>query len=321
MFVWTPGTGYRAAYELAILDPSGDSTDAGMLASEVGYRVQALCGSRVDFTLIALEASGSEELGRWPVTFAADPCPGRFVVSGGRATAAAGGAATATASCPTGSAVVGGGFAASAGTAAMPYPGWVYASERSGNGWVARLLAPPERSLSLFVRVVCLAHLESEGHSAQVEVPAGRLRSVVASCPLPLKATGGGFSLDRPGPNVLVSTREGEGWRVTAYNGLTVPVMLRADVTCVDEPWATVTEAEATALVPDGGTSSNLGVSCPAGSTLTGGGFASADAVFEWSVPAESAARWVAGGHNQAFSGPSGPAVQVEVSAVCVRFP
>jgi hypothetical protein len=205
----------------------------------------------------------------------------------------------------------------------MPFPGWVYYNHPTENGWFSSIGAPPERALSIQSYAVCMAHQESEivivGSSS---IRPDGLDSVVAECPIHTVVSGGGFSTNDVGLNFLVSSPDDNGWRVTAINPLTSNASFRAYAVCVQERFATFREVTDVRSVDDGNVGPGVDQTCPAGSVLTGGGFASPDAYFEASYPLEGRdLRWHVEGRNRRFSGPAGPSVVVEGTAVCLTFP
>lgn len=323
-FRWDPGSGYRAAFEVTVSDAGGASTDLGNLGTETSYAVSAYCDTDVAFTLFAFEPGGTAELGRLSTTFATPPCPGTFVTTGARQNVPAGTSGGGVITCPGGSAVIGGGFGAGINVALMPYPGWISRSEVDGSGWAVRLGAPPERALSIFPSILCMAHAETETRAATVTVPSDSLRSIVAECPAGpyWVAVGGGYEVTPYGPKILVSAPDGSrAWRVTAFNENASSVSLRATVICIGLPYADTRIVRSSVTIADGSWGSRE-LTCPAGWTMMGGGWATPDIVVESAGhrTAAGVTRWEVFGHNQQFAGPAGPAMQLEAVAVCIRF-
>ena len=126
------------------------------------------------------------------------------------------------------------------------------------------------------------------------------------------------------GVQVLVSMPDGNGWRVTALNPLDEAVTVAIVARCSESPHAEVAEVEASGSVADGEVGpGDLGLSCPRGSTLVGGGFSSPDAYFEASYPVESgeAIGWVVEGRNRDWATDGDAAVPVQVTGLCLRIP
>lgn len=318
-FRWDPGTGFDTAYQAIITDAAGGGVVSGGLGTATSKPVDAFCASEVVFTLIATDPGSGVEAGRWSAIVGTPPCPGTFTADGASTDVPAGSSGGTVIACPGGAAVIGGGFSAGINVALMPYPGWIARSEADGGGWSARLGSPPERTLHIRPTVLCMAHATTETRTATVSVPSDSLRSVVASCPAGRIAVGGGFRLTPYGPKVLVNAPEGTtGWRVTAYNENASAVELRATVVCLEAPHAAIQEVRSSSAIADGSWGSPQ-VACPAGWTMMGGGWVTADISVESAAHQGSGRSWGVWGHNQQFAAP-GPTMSLDAVAVCVRF-
>ena len=108
------------------------------------------------------------------------------------------------------------------------------------------------------------------------DIAANSSGHVVATCPAGMKVTGGGFvSVASPLVRVYASSMEGNGWAVDARNnfGSTIGFFTRA--ICVSNLPGATSQVSAQKSVPinTGYGFGPIDVTCPAGTTVTGGGY------------------------------------------------
>ena len=102
----------------------------------------------------------------------------------------------------------------------------------------------------------------------------GTTGSVVASCPAGSVVTSGGFALSE-GLWFYNSTKKDNGWQVYAKNNTTNSLQINVYALCLHNPGGTTTAIlEQTHATPS--TTTHLAASCPAGSVVVGGAFATA---------------------------------------------
>jgi hypothetical protein len=109
----------------------------------------------------------------------------------------------------------------------------------------------------------------------QVSVPAGNAGSATATCPSGTVLTGGGFASQISAQTkVYTQSKEGNGWEVYLYNGSGSSQLVNAYAICLANTSGATTQALKQVSVPAGSTGSAT-ATCPAGSIVTGGGYAS----------------------------------------------
>jgi len=134
--------------------------------------------------------------------------------------------ATATAACLSGSTLTGGGFG---GNAQLD----VYANAGSANGWSASARNNVSSTQALNVFAVCYdgANATSTAVTKQSNVNANANATVTGDCPSNQLVTGGGYTA-APGLIVTNSSKNGNGWQVSASNTLTSTQSLTAVAIC-----------------------------------------------------------------------------------------
>jgi hypothetical protein len=107
----------------------------------------------------------------------------------------------------------------------------------------------------------------------QVTIPSGSVGSAAAACPGGSIVTGGGFA---QADNMILYTQSqsGNGWQVYAKNQAGSSQLLNAYAICLYNSGGTTSQVYAQVTVSPG-SFNNATVSCPAGSVVTGGGYAS----------------------------------------------
>jgi hypothetical protein len=113
----------------------------------------------------------------------------------------------------------------------------------------------------------------TSSYSADVDIAPGAIGQTTAVCPAGTVVTSGGFATHR---NVLVYTQDlnGNGWQAYGKNNDAISRTLHVYATCLTYPGTTTTHVWKNDTVP-AGTFLNIVKDCPAGSIVTGGGFAS----------------------------------------------
>lgn len=175
--------------------------------------------------------------------------------------------------------------------------------------------------------IIVLAIPWTEEVYNQISVAAGNAGWVVASCPADTVVVGGGFAA---GNNMVVYThfKDGNGWRVYAKNYSGSSQSLGAYAICLHNvSGASVSQVTASISISPGASSYTI-ASCPAGSIVTGGGYASNPDTLWVYNSSMSGNGWAAfaqnlGGSNQMFnvyaiclSGISGATTQVVAQAL-----
>ncbi len=109
---------------------------------------------------------------------------------------------------------------------------------------------------------------------AQSSVGAGATGSTTVQCPSGTIVTGGGFASQHTiGIEIYNSSKDGNGWRVYVKNGTGAGVLLNSYAICISNSSGSTTQVLQQVSVNAGSTGHST-VSCPAGSVVTGGGFA-----------------------------------------------
>jgi len=270
------------------------------------------CGGEGGFTIIALAEDGSE-IGRISVSFNSPPCatPETEQV-GNQATVAAGSGGSATASCPSGTVVTGGGFASRSDRSL-----YVYTHSQDGNGWRVYGWNSSGGGLPLNAYAICLSN--SGGSTTQVynqvSVPAGGVGHAEVSCPAGSVVTGGGYASNHDQTlYVYNSSRSGNGWQVYAHNMSGSSRLLNVYAICLSGTSASSTQVLQQISVAANSTGHAI-ASCPAGSIVTGGGFAGSDELYVYTTAKEENG-WEAYARNS-----SGISRLLNVYAICLSFP
>ncbi len=105
-----------------------------------------------------------------------------------------------------------------------------------------------------------------------VSAPAGGTMSTTAVCPDGTVVTGGGFMVN-VGMHVYTQAKNGNGWAVVVKNNLGTAQNLTVYAICLTLPSISSTQVSDSATAIGGGGLGTATATCPAGSTVTGGGF------------------------------------------------
>ncbi len=109
--------------------------------------------------------------------------------------------------------------------------------------------------------------------AASVNIPAFKSGSVAAECPAGTRVTGGGYTIGGYfSLNLINSSMIGNAWRVVASTSSGSNGQLTAYAICVSGLSGTTTQAGKQISIP-AQTSQGNTVTCPSGTTVTGGGF------------------------------------------------
>jgi hypothetical protein len=107
----------------------------------------------------------------------------------------------------------------------------------------------------------------------QISIAAGEIGHAVVSCPVGTILTSGGFAVH---PNILVynQSQSGNGWQVYGKNNGASEKLLNVYATCISNTGSSSTQILNQVTAVAGGIGHAV-ASCPAGSVVTGGGWAS----------------------------------------------
>lgn len=185
----------------------------------------------------------------------------------------AGSVGSATAECPSGSIVTGGGFASQSTTATE-----VYSQFKSGNGWQVYLYNTTGSSQLVNAYAICLSGVSGSAATTQilnqVSVAANSNGSATATCTSGV-LTGGGFaSQSNLSTKVYTQSKQGNGWQVYLSNKLASSQLVNAYAICLTGAGTGSTQVLKQVSIPAGSTGSAT-ATCPSGTLLTGGGYAS----------------------------------------------
>jgi len=135
------------------------------------------------------------------------------------------------------------------------------------------VLAPTDTPVPTIIGPIIVLTPFVEKVYKQDSIAAGNTGYVTATCPTHSIVTGGGYATD---PNVLVynHSKEGNGWRVYVKNFSGSNKSVNAYAVCLfNVPGASTTQVYQQVNV-SGGQIGHAQVSCPAGTIVTGGGWA-----------------------------------------------
>jgi hypothetical protein len=174
-----------------------------------------------------------------------------------------------TVTCPAGSVVVSGGFASSTGLR-------VYHSMMDGNGWRVYARNNSGSSRLLNVYATCLSNSGGTVTQAffQGEAVPNDTAHLEVACPAGSVVTGGGWVIGSTNPvEIYNSTRAGNGWQIYINNTGGSSPLINVYAICLSGVSGSTTQVYETGDVP-GNDIGNVNRACPAGSYVTGGGFA-----------------------------------------------
>ena len=214
--------------------------------------------------------------------------------------------------CPDNTLIVGGGFRAQKDMV-------VYTTLSTGNGWASYVWNNTDGTRAFDSYAICLH--KTSGSITQlsnmVHVAAGGIGPAVATCPAGSVVTSGGFASDADAFWVYSSSKSGNGWQVYAKNNSADNRPLYAYAVCLSGTGGSssqiVNQKPIAAGASDGGEAA-----CPAGSLLTGGGFAlQNDLVVYYSAMLSSdASQWSSYARNT-----GGVSRTMNIYAICLTLP
>jgi len=226
-------------------------------------------------------------------------------------TVAAGGVGATTTACPAGSVVVGGGFAA--GNSMV-----VYSQFKDGNGWTAAAKNFSGSSQLLNAYAICLSNSSGSTQQVfkQITVAAGGTGYDTASCPAGSIVTGGGFASSADSLWVYNSSMNGNGWSAYARNTSGTSQLLNIYGICLSSAGGS-TSSILKQVTIGGGTTGSGGALCPAGTLVTGGGYALGNGLVAYnSSMSLDRTMWNAFARNT-----SGSAQLMNIYAICWALP
>jgi hypothetical protein len=175
-----------------------------------------------------------------------------------------------TVTCPAGSVVVSGGYAGSNGLR-------IYHSAMNGNGWRVYGKNNSTNSKNMAVYATCL--YQSGGSTSlemsQSEIEASDVTQLVAGCPAGSVVTGGGFVIGANHPvEIYHGSKSDNGWQIYVNNTGTETPLVNVYAVCLSGVSGSTTQVSQTNIVVPANDMAEGSKNCPAGSYITGGGFA-----------------------------------------------
>lgn len=216
-----------------------------------------------------------------------------------------------TAACPSGSKVSGGGFALSNGLVA-------YTHMMDSNGWKVYANNSSGASQLLNAYAICLNNISGSTSQfySQVTVAGGATGNAQVACPAGSVVTGGGYA-SNSSFTVKTSSMEGNGWGVYGKNNSGSNQLLNAYAICLSGSGGSTSQVYAQKSIA-AGASEGVEVSCPTGTLLTGGGFASNTSqwVYNSSMKGLDSETWQVYSKNN-----SGSSQLLNSYAICLDLP
>jgi hypothetical protein len=173
------------------------------------------------------------------------------------------------ASCPAGSVVTSGGFALSEGL-------WFYNSTKKDNGWQVYAKNNTTNGLQINVYAMCL-HNSGGTTTAileQIHANPSTTTNLKATCPAGSVVVGGAFVTASNGSLQLYnSSKSGNGWQIWVKNVTSGDPLFNVYAICLSGTSGTVSDPMTSVSVPANDYEHGITM-CPAGSYVTGGGFA-----------------------------------------------
>jgi hypothetical protein len=172
------------------------------------------------------------------------------------------------ADCPAGSVIVGGGFDGNTNLS-------THNMAKSGNGWSvwAKNYSASNKTLKALAFCLTGASVSAAYQQGQVDVPGGSNGNQNITCPAGSVLSGLGYAGTAGDIWIYRSDSMGNTHRVQGKNLSGSPAILRASSVCLTGAGATTVQATNNGTVPSG-MAATLDVVCPAGTVVTGGGFA-----------------------------------------------
>jgi len=223
----------------------------------------------------------------------------------------AGNVGHATVACPAGSVVVGGGFAA--GNSMV-----VYTHSMEGNGWGAYAKNYSGSAQLLNAYAICLSGASGTTQQIlkQITVAAGGVGYDTAACPGGSVVTGGGFASSADSLWVYNTSMNGNGWSAYARNTSGSSQLFNIYGICLSGAGGSTSSAAKQVTVSGGGIGSGEAL-CPAGTLVTGGGYALGNGLVVYnSTMSLDRTKW-----NAAATNTSGSSQLMNIYAICWTLP
>ena len=226
-----------------------------------------------------------------------------------------GGYGAARVACPTGAVLTGGGF----GLDAYLHQ-FIYGTSASGIYWEADAVNDSNTNELLNSYAMCLYFTSGSTQQmySQTSVPANSIVQATVNCPAGSIVTGGGFA-GNPSLVVYNSSKSGNGWTAYAKSISNSSQLFNAYAMCLSGTSGSSQQVVGMGSIPTGDIG-QVTVACPAGSIVTGGGYATHPGVWVynsskdfngWSVAAKTLS---SGGIEEAYQ-------RIDVYAICTTFP
>ncbi len=174
-----------------------------------------------------------------------------------------------TVTCPAGSVVVSGGFASSTGLR-------VYHSMMDGNGWRVFARNNSGSSKLLNVYAICLSNSGGSVTQAfyQSEAVPNDTAHLEVACPAGSVVTGGGWVIGSTNPvEIYNASKKDNGWQIYINNTGGNSPLINVYAICLSGVSGTTNQVYDSGNIP-GNDVGHVTMACPAGSYITGGGFA-----------------------------------------------
>jgi len=214
--------------------------------------------------------------------------------------------------CPGTSVVTSGGFAV------WDNSMFVKTQFLDGNSWKVYAVNQYSTSQTLNIYATCLYNSGGTTSQvlAQVSTPSGAIGHAVATCPAGSVVTGGGYA-SSPDLTVHNSTMSGNGWQVYARNNSITSETLNAYAICLAGTSATSSQVVSHQMIA-GGVIGGTEATCPSGSLLSGGGFATSSnmPIYNSSMKSGDSETWMTYATNL-----GGGSQQLNSYAICLTFP
>lgn len=175
-----------------------------------------------------------------------------------------------TVTCPSGSVVVSGGYAGSTGLR-------IYHSTMNGNGWRVYGKNTSTNSKNMAVYATCL--YQSGGITSQemtqLHIEENDVTQLVASCPAGSLVTGGGFVIGADNPvEIYHATKSDNGWQIYVNNTGSETPLVNVYAVCLSGVSGSTAQVSQTNIAVPANDAAEGSKTCPAGTYITGGGFA-----------------------------------------------
>jgi hypothetical protein len=225
-------------------------------------------------------------------------------------TIAMGSSGTISVNCPSGTILVGGGFDGGNNISA-------HRNERIGNGWIVSGHRYSGANAALKAYAYCLSGVTGSSTSGYTEktLASGLSGDATYNCTGGSVISGAGYGFNEGLFWPYVLRMEGNGLKMFAQNISGSSATFRSHPVCLTSPGAATVQAVNTGSVP-GSSSGTVEAACPAGTTVTGGGFTVSTNMTVtglYKKPGEN--NWVAKALNQ-----NGSSMNMVSRAICLAI-